>query len=241
MRDRGCLGATVQDPYIKWSHRDNTGTDPKEWNAGGSTKHRVNDPNPDFFDTPFTFNWMQGVGQVWRFEVMDFDIMNKDDAIATLELKVDDFINKRGGFFAKFEKVSQGSLFIKEVNLLKFKLAAKDIIKLDAFNGLSDPYVECFWSAGKGGPETQFAKTKTIKNVENCEWEDVIEFPIYQAGTDQYWIFKMFDKDPLPKDDPIGEAVILVDEFVKSKGIFLCKLSDKEGNDSKLIVTPIVV
>ncbi len=50
----------------------------------------------------------------------------------------------------------------------------------------------------------------------------------------------MYDKDPLPKDDSIGEAVILVDEFVYSKGIFLVSLSDKKGNESKLVITPIV-
>lgn len=61
----------------------------------------------------------------------------------------------------------------------------RDLIKLDAFEGLSDPYVQCFWASGKGGAETKFATTKTIKNVENCEWEDVIQFPIYQGGTNQ--------------------------------------------------------
>lgn len=239
MRDRGCVGSTVQDPYIKWTHRSNTDSDPKVWNDGGSTKHRVNEPNPDYFDTTFSYDWMQGMGQVWRFEVLDFDVLNKDDAIGFIEVNVDDFVGNGGEFYAKLGG-PQGALLIRTVTLIKFKLSARDLIKLDAFDGLSDPYVECYWTAGKGGPETKFATTKTIKNVENCEWDDVIEFPIYSPGTNQFWVFKAFDKDPLPKDDSIGEAYISVDEFVRSKGIFICALSDTKGNDSKLLITPIV-
>lgn len=238
MRERGCVGPTVQDPYVKWTHRDNSVKDASVWNDGGSTKHRVNNANPDYFDTVFTYQWMQGMGQSWRFQVLDYDVLNKDDAMGTLDVDVDAFVEKGEELYAKLSGVSQGALLIKKVETVSFKLAARELAKLDAFEGMSDPYVQCFWSAGKGGPETKFATTKTIKNVENCEWDEVIEFPCYQPGTNQYWVFKVFDKDPLPKDDSIGEAAVSVDEFVRFRGLFECPLSDKKGNNSKLFVIP---
>jgi len=236
-KERGCSGPTVQDPYVKWSHRDNS-TAADTWNEGGVTKHRVNNANPDYFDSVFTFQWMQGMGQFWRFQVQDYDILNKDDAMGSLDVDVDAYVAKGENLYGSLSGVEQGALLIKKVETVSFKLSARDLIKLDAFEGLSDPYVQVFWASGKGGVETKFATTKTIKNVENCEWEDVIDFPIYQAGTNQVWVFKVFDKDPLPKDDAIGEAYISVDEFVRFRGLFECTLSDKKGNNSKLFVIP---
>lgn len=116
----------------------------------------------------------------------------------------------------------------------------RDLPHLDPLDGKSDPYVECYWSFGADGPQTLFFKTKYIKNVEECKWDDVIEFANYQRGTNQYWTFKVFDKDPLPKDDVIGECKILVDEFVNSKNIFIDNLSSKSGDNAKLLITPIV-
>lgn len=56
---------------------------------------------------------------------------------------------------------------------------------MDTFNGLSDPFVECFWRKGKDGNDTLFFTTKTIDDTENPDWDQTIEFANYQKGTDQ--------------------------------------------------------
>lgn len=52
--------------------------------------------------------------------------------------------------------------------------------KMDAFNGLSDPFVECYWRKGKAGNDTLFYTTKVIEDSENPDWNEIIEFQNYQ-------------------------------------------------------------
>jgi Ca2+-dependent lipid-binding protein len=235
-RDRECIGATVQDPYIKFLHRDKTQKD-NDFKLIGTTKHRVNEPNPEYYDTVFSFDWMQGMGQKWRFEVLDFDVLNKDDSIGHVLVDVDEYVLNGEEIQIKLDGTSQGSLHIKKVEQLKFRLAAKMLPKKDAFEGLSDPYVKCFWSAGKDTPLHLFHTTKTVKNVEDCQWDEEIVFPTFQSKANQFWTFKLFDKDPLPKDDALGEAVVSVNDFVHSKDIFMVKIDGT--SDAKLFITPI--
>lgn len=61
MRERGIIPSTRQDPYVVWFHKNKTMTDMEKI---GSTKHRINEPNPEFYDTVFAYDWMQGTGQV---------------------------------------------------------------------------------------------------------------------------------------------------------------------------------
>ncbi len=55
---------------------------------------------------------------------------------------------------------------------------------MDAFNGASDPFVECFWRIGSKGNDTLFYTTKVVEDSENPDWNETIEFKNYQKGTD---------------------------------------------------------
>jgi len=234
-RERGVLGSTVQDPYVKWSHRDRS---TKDLTEGGRTKHRVNEMNPDWYDNVFAFDYNKATGQLWTFAVWDFDPLNKDDAIGFVDIDVDSYVlDKKEELSIKLS--CGGTLLIKKCTPVQFRLSAEDLPKLDPFGGLSDPYVKCYWSFGEDGPATLFATTKTIKNVEKADWDEVFEFPCHQFGTNQYWRFKVFDKDPLPKDDSIGEAAVNVDNYLKKRGPGIFKLSKDEANAARLIVKPL--
>jgi len=236
MRERP-VGGTTQDPYIKCYSKDKT---QKGLTVLGETKHKVNDRNPDFHETIFTFHWMQGQEQVWRFHVMDFDILNKDDPIGTIDVKVDDFVmNSKDKAYSVKLNEGQGTLVIRECLPVKFRLGAKSLPKLDAFQGLSDPYVQCFWTTNETEAKPiLFHTTKVIKNVEECKWDEEILFANFQRKANQSWIFKVFDKD-IGKDDSLGEVKVSVDEFVNSQGIFLCNLSMNKGDKSVLIISPL--
>jgi hypothetical protein len=234
MRDRGVLGATVHDPFVKVSTKNAAN---KEFTLIGKTGHRVNEANPDWFDHVFTFEWLQGSGQVWRIEVLDFDILPKDDPMGYLDVDVDTFMLGRNQQFIGKLSTGQGSVLIQRTQVTKFRLSARTLPKLDAFTGLSDPFVKCFWSFGKAGPKYYlFATTKTVKDVENADWDEVIEFKNYQPGQGQHLTFRVYDKDTLPSDDYIGEGVIDVDYFVKARAATILKLDSK--NQATLIVTP---
>jgi len=237
MRDRGIAGATLQDPYIRWLAKDNH-PGRKEFRLEGTTTHKINNPNPEYFEVSFPYDWEKGMGHKWRFEVMDFDALNKDDVMGHTEVDVDEYVSKGQGLYQKLSGVPQGALLIKKCEVVTFKLSAQNLPALDAFQGKSDPYVECFWSAGKGAPLHLFHKTKVIENAENCEWDEVIEFPVYQAGENQLWVFKLWDKDPLPKDDCLGESEVNIDDYVKGKKTASLRVSKDTKDAARLIVTP---
>jgi len=234
------VGGTTQDPYIKCYAKDKS---QPGLQVLGDTKHRVNDRNPDFHETIFKAHWMAGQGQTWRFHVMDFDPLNKDDPIGTVDVDVDDFARSKDQDYTVKLVEGQGTLVIREVFPIKFQLGAKSLPKMDAFQGLSDPYVQCFWTScdyeTEGKKPVLFHTTKVIKNVEECKWDEEIVFANFQPKANQSWIFKVFDKD-FGKDDSLGEVRVSVDEFVGGGGIFLCNLSMKEGDQSMLIISPLV-
>jgi len=235
LRER-LVGGTTQDPYVKCYAKDKS---QQGLQVLGDTKHRVNDRNPDFHETIFTFHWMQGQEQVWRFHVMDFDPLNKDDPIGTVDVNVDDFARSKDNTYIVKLNEGQGTLVIRECLPVKFELGAKSLPKMDAFQGLSDPYVQCFWTTCETEAKPiLFHTTKVIKNVQDCKWDEEIVFANFQPNTKQSWIFKVFDKD-IGKDDSLGEVKVSVDEFVNSQGILLCNLSMKEGDNSMLIISPL--
>jgi len=235
LRDR-VVGSTVQDPYIKWSVKDNVNHTLVE---AHKTKFRQGEPNPNWHDEVFSFDWRKGTGQIWRFEVMDKDApLNKDDAIGYLDVDVDAYVtNKNQQFSGKLSGTSQGSIFVSKTSPISFKISAQNLPKLDAFKGLSDPYVKVFWSVGADGPKTQIHQTKTVKNVENAEWADEILFASYQFGTNQYLTFEVYDDDKIPRDDSLGTVTLEVDSFVRSKKATALKLL----SDGFLTVTPVNV
>lgn len=64
--------------------------------------------------------------QKWRFDVLDFDPLNKDDAIGHLNVDVDEYVLKSGGnLFGKLNESAQGGLFIKKCEPIKFKLSCR--------------------------------------------------------------------------------------------------------------------
>jgi hypothetical protein len=235
MKDRGLVGATIQDPFVKMYAKNSAN---KEFTLIEETKPKLNEPNPDWFDQVISFEWLKGTGQIWRFEVLDFDILPKDDPMGYIDVDVDNFVMQKNQQFTGKLSTGHGSLLIQKTIPTKFRLSARNLPKLDAFTGASDPFVKCFWSVGSPDQSTPnynlFFTTKTIKDVENADWDEVITFGNYQPGTNQYWTFRVYDKDTLPIDDFIGEAFLEVDRFTKERKTF--KLDIKSA--ATLIVTP---
>jgi len=237
-KDRGCTGATVQDPLVKLLHKANRTQ--KEWTEFGVTPHINNQPNPDWNEV-FSYDWIEGAGQQWRFEVYDHDLLSKNDPMGYAEINVDFYV------LSKFQELSvklvnpttkeTGTLQVKYTTPVSFRLMADDIPHLDPLGGKSDPYVECYWSYGKNGPQNLFGTTHIIKNVESADWGR-FEFANFRSGTNQWWTFKVFDKDPLPKDDVIGECEVEVDAFVRSKTTQIKQLSDDAKNKATLTIKP---
>jgi len=228
LKDRGLLGATVQDPYINWSIKDKVNT---EFKSAGKTAYRQNEPNPEWFEQVFSFHWRKGVGQIWRFELMDKDL-NPDDFVGCVDVDVDSYVAKGQQFSEALSKASQGRLFIYGTKPISIKLSAQNLPRLDPFNGLSDPYVKCYWSVGAGGPQIEFGKTKNIKDVENCKWEDPVIFEAYQPGSNHFLTFQVFDDDKLPRDDKIGTAALDVDRFVRERKATYLRLGERKQDDN---------
>jgi len=233
LRDRGILGSTVQDPYVKWSVKD---TNNKTLVPAGSTKFRQNEPNPEWLDEVFAFEWRHGAGQIWRFEILDKDL-NKDDNLGFVDVDVDDYILRQNQQWASKLSTGHGTLFIQKTTPIAFKLSALNLPKLDAFDGMSDPYVKCYWSVGTSGPKTLFSTTKFIKNVENAVWEEEVVFASYQPGTNQYLTFEVNDKDALPRDDHIGTVSTNADSCVNSKLSTMLNLSPEGKHQARLTIS----
>jgi len=237
LRQRGPIGSTVQDPLVKLLHKNNIKE--QEFTQFGITPHINNQPNPDWLEV-FSYDWIEGSGQIWRFEVFDHDLLSKNDPMGFAEVNVDFYV------LSKFQELSitlnsatgkAGTLLIKQTIPVSFRLSADDIPHLDPLDGKSDPYVECYWSFGKNGPLNLFGTTHVIKNVETADWGR-FEFANYQPRTNQYWTFKVYDKDPLPKDDVIGECTIEVDPFVNKRSTEIKQLSEDPKNKATLTIKP---
>jgi len=234
-RIRGSTGvATVPDPYVKIYHKDNSS---KEWEELVKTKHVINSANPEWLEV-VSFDWKRETGQKWRIEVRDFDVLSKDDLIDNFDVDVDNFV------LVKKEELTTklghgGYLDIKKTNPIHFRLQVEDLPKLDTGSG-SDPFVECFWSAGPEGKQHQFHKTETIDNAQNAKWEETVTFDRYQPGTNQYFTLKVFDKDVL-KHDVIGEVSFHVETYVKSgRPVDHRLFNDKDTRGkAKITITPV--
>jgi len=240
MKDRGCVGGTVQDPLVKLLHKTNRTQ--KDWTEFGVTSHINNQANPDWLEV-FSYDWIEGAGQQWRFELFDHDLLSKNDPMGYAEVNVDYYV------LSKFQELSTklvnpaagtatGTLQVKNVTPISFRLMADDIPHLDPLGGKSDPYVECYWSHGQNGPLNLFGTTHIIKNVESADWGR-FEFANYKRGTNQWWTFKVYDKDPLPKDDVIGECTMEIDAFVANRSTVIKQLSeDPKKNKATLTIKP---
>jgi len=238
LRERGPILSTVQDPLVKLFSKANVKQE--KWTEFGVTSHINNQPNPDWLEV-FSFDWIEGSGQVWRFEIFDHDLLSKNDPMGFVEVNVDYYV------LSKFQELSSkisstataqaGTLLVKQTIPVSFRLSADDIPRLDPLSGKSDPYVECYWSFGRNGSLNLFGVTHVVKNVETADWGR-FEFANYQPRTNQYWTFKVYDKDPLPKDDVIGECTIEVDPFVNKRSTEIKSLSEDPKNKATLTIKP---
>ncbi|OXA59672.1 rasGAP-activating-like protein 1 [Folsomia candida] len=228
-------GAKV-DPYIKVSHRTGTLQEAKDWAPIGQTETLKENNSPDFLKV-FTFEWTKGKNQQWHFEVKGKHTITKDEALGTADIKIDEYVLQKNQEMT-IPLSNGGSLIVKKVQPVTFRLFARMVPKMDAFNGASDPFVECFWRFGNKGNDTLFYTTKVVEDSENPDWNETIEFKNYQKGKDMWWHFKVHDQDSVSGNDFVGEALVEVDPFVLKRAAQNKKLSTDPKNKATLTITP---
>jgi len=232
---------TKLNPYVKISHR-NSSSAANSWTDLGKTDQLSStDVNPIWYNV-FWFDWTKGTGQVLHFEVKDHHSITRDSVLGTVDLDLDEYVLKKNQDVT-IKLSNGGNLIVKKTLPVKFRLYARNLPKMDTRNGLSDPFVECYWRIGKNGtaPGVQnhlFYKTKVIDNVENADWNETIEFANYQKGTNQWLHFKVWDLDPATSNDFLGEAIVEVDPFVEKRATKHNKLSTDPKNKGQLTLTP---
>jgi len=230
---------TKLNPYVKISHK-NSSSAANSWTDLGKTDQLSNtDLNPIWYNV-FWFEWTKGTGQVLHFEVKDHHSITRDAVLGTVDLNLDDYVLKQNQD-ATLKLDKGGNLIVKKTIPVKFRLYARTLPKMDARNGLSDPFVECYWRIGKNGTGVKnhlFYKTKVIDDVENADWNETIEFSNYQKGTNQWWHFKVWDLDPATSNDLLGEAIVEVDPFVEKRATKNNRISTDSKNKAQLTLTP---
>jgi len=235
-RVRGSTGlSSIPDPYVKISLKDRANA---EFTEVHTTKHFINNSNPDWLDV-ISFEWRKNSAQKLRVDVLDKDVMNKDDVIGSAELDVDNFLIVRRGEISTPLSNTDGTVHLKVTVPLRFRITLEDLPKLDNSTG-SDPYVESYWSFGPHGELHKFHKTSTIEDARNAKWNEVVVFDQYQPGTNQYFTFKVYDEDTL-KDDVIGSVSFGVDAYVKALTVSVHKLSNEKDSKNKgtIKITPV--
>jgi len=228
------LGSSDVDPFVKVSYTSASEGIHTEF---GNTESGIEDnPSSPDWTQAFWFIWKQGSGQKWHFRVLDHK--NENKLIGEGSLDVDNFAGLNTATKVSLDTGS-GELYVKPTTPLKFKLAASNLIRSDEFNGKSDPYVKVYFRQGEHGKDTKFYTTSTIDNVENARWDDVIEFPHYIKGTDQYLRFKVRDSDSITKDDHLGEVIIRADSINSESKAEETVFLENSGEHSSLTIMPI--
>jgi len=223
------------EAYIKVFQRTGTIKDSPDWTAIGQTETIKENNSPTFLKV-FTFEWTRGKNQQFHFEVKGHHSITKDDALGQADLSVDEYVLQKSQT-ATVKLSDGGTLTIQKVEPVKFRLYARTVPKLDPLSGLSDPFVMCYWRSGKNGTDTLFYTTKVVKDSENPDWNETIEFLNYQKGADMWWNFKVYDEDSVGKD-VIGEALVEIDPFVRLRAAKNNQLSKDPKNKAVLTVTP---
>lgn len=231
-KQRGPQGSTFPDPYVKVYIKNGPTT--LEWTDVGKTAKVNNSANVDWL-TVFSVDWFQGLRQVLKFDVVDYDTLNKDDVIGTVDVDLDQFVVEKNKEVTV--KLSNGgTLLLKGVATVNLHLAVKKLPNLDGvFCGI-DAFAECYWSYGVDGERHLFHKTRVQKNVHEAEWDETVVFPSYQQRTDQHFTFRVLDKDPV-KNDVVGEVTIEADAFVLRKQHQELRLSKDEANRATITIS----
>jgi len=223
-KQRGPQGSTFPDPFVQVSFKN--GPTQQGWNDLGKTERFNNTENPDFLQV-FTADWFQGLGQVLKFDVLDYDTFNKDDLVGTVNLDLDTFAQGTNDAVLTLNK--GGKLLVSRTVPLGINLGVKKLPALDNLACGIDAFVECYWSYGVDGEKHQFHKTKIQKNVHEADWDEKALFFNYQQGKNQFLTFKVLDDD-LVKNDEVGEVTISADDFAIRRSVQELRLSKKEDN-----------
>jgi len=224
-KQRGPQGSTFPDPYVKVYLKN--GATQIDWIELGETERFNNNPNPDFLKV-VTVDWNQGLGQVLKFDVLDFDTLNKDDLVGSAQVNLDTFVQQNKD--VKVILPSGGNLHIKGTTPLGIRLAVNKLPNLDALFCGIDAFVKCYWQTGKEGPRHLFHETKIQKNVHEAAWDEKALFFNFQPRTDQYLTFEVLDDDVV-KNDKVGEVTISADDFASGqRNVQELRLSNKEDN-----------
>jgi len=210
-----------------------TGKEEKE--RIGTTDHIHDNANPEWTQV-FWVLWNKGQEQKLYLVVRDHDTLDVDDDVGETYVDLDKYVEQNQN--SNVSLSNGGHLQVHGTTPTSFRLYAKELPPKDNIGaGLSDAYVECYFRRGKNGTDTLFHTTSVINNEENPNWQQVIEFPNWQKGQDQYWFFKVFDSDDLSTDDFIGEVLYKVDDFATSRTQKQVAL-DKSDGKATLYIAP---
>jgi len=229
---------SAADAFVKlysYTSRNGSATPPEdelELTRFGTTDRTYNTENPEWSQV-FWFWYEAGTGQKFFFKVVDHDVMNYDDEIGKTHVNVDELVSHKGNFYANLS--AGGSLIIKKTQPITFRIKASNVPAKDrmwGYNGLSDPYVECYYRKTGSNEENLFHTTPVISDVENPVWPEPIEFGHYQPGRFQTMYFKVYDHDAFSADDFIGDALVAVDDLTKRRGSTTIELQRATGRPS---------
>jgi len=212
-----------------------TQTGKQEKERIGTTEHIHDTADPEWTQV-FWVLWNKGQEQKLYLVVRDHDTLDVDDDVGDTTIDLDKYVEQNQNIEGSLSE--GGSLRIRGTTPTSFRLYAKELPPKDNIGaGLSDAYVECYFRRGKNGTDNLFHTTAVINNEENPNWQQVIEFPNWQKGQDQYWFFKVFDSDDLSTDDFIGEVLYKVDDFATSRTQKQVAL-DKSDGKATLYIAP---
>jgi len=93
--------------------------------------------------------------------------------------------------------------------------------------GSSDPYVKVYFGNPKKGPlnkQFKIGKTKVIKKSLNPIWADAVfkhhvQGKDFVASSPGELLFRMFDKDKMSADDPMGEVRLSIHQLMRGQPI----------------------
>jgi Ca2+-dependent lipid-binding protein len=218
------------DPYVKLYSSSKEKPEPEKFSTSEVV---VDDPNPEFTQV-FWFVWKKGTEQKWSLKFRDQDNLRPDNPLGEVTVDVDQYVANREKLNVTLD--TNATVLIQKTTPLKIRLYARNLPSKDTI-GKSDPFVNLYWRRGAKGDDIKFAQTSVIENEENPDWNDVIEFPNYIKGTDQWWSFQVRDHDGIGSDDDLGETLVEIDPYALKRATKIVKLG-KDGK-STLAITPV--